>query len=678
MSKYPKRLIEVDLPIKRISAHSRREKSIRYGHISTLHIWWARRPLAACRAVTCAALWPDPADALCPQTFRDKAKVLLLKLAAHFINGIGGSDDLVADLKNDIKSSDKAKRAAAYKQVEQREKYLCTFLSIENSCSSQELRECLLEFIAWSAGWEQSTLPKMLETSQALTQAAHEALGGMPGTRPLVVDPFAGGGSIPLEALRVGADAFASDLNPVAVLLNKVVLEYIPKYGQHLADEVRKWGHWIKQEAEAELGSFYPKDSDGGTPIAYIWSRTILSEAPTQDHIPIEIPLLRSMWLAKQKGRNFAFRWVRDDNHVILTETVEISYSSGEKRTVRRPLLEIYRPEKGAEVENGTSSGGAVTCPITGYTTPVESVRVQLKQRGGGAQDSRLVCVVKTFKDKKGRFYSLPTQNDLDAIEKSCAYLKSLQALNMPLQDMEIPNGELNHLRGFFNIVLYGIETWGQAFNYRQILMIFCLIKYVRKVGKRLEEDADPDFATAVETLLSLVIDRMADGNSSLSRWQSTGQKISNTFGRQALPMVWDYCEANPFCDATRSLDSMFEWVIRVVEHEACNSHQGKAENFSATQHVLPDDSVDAFISDPPYYAAVPYADLSDFFYSWLKISLKDRHPDLFTSTLTPKKEELVSLSHRAAMYRYKDNKWFEDGMEKLAAKDVVLLIPKA
>ena len=222
---YPKRLIEVDLPIKKISAHARREKSIRHGHISTLHIWWARRPLAACRAVICAALWPDPAQDDCPPKFRADAEAIM----ARFWNPIGRTD---LDFSEPL-----------------------------------ALRKALLDFIADFSNWDNSTKKKYLETARALTQSAHEALGGAPGTRPLVVDPFAGGGSIPLEALRVGADAFASDLNPVAVLLNKVVLEYIPKYGQTLADEVRRWGEWIKIEAEKELGQFYPKDPDGATPI---------------------------------------------------------------------------------------------------------------------------------------------------------------------------------------------------------------------------------------------------------------------------------------------------------------------------------------------------------------------------------------------------------------------------
>ena len=171
----------------------------------------------------------------------------------------------------------------------------------------EELRRVLLDFIADFANWDNSTDKDYLDTARALTQAAHEALGGEPGTRPLVVDPFAGGGSIPLEALRVGADAFASDLNPVPVLLNKVVLEYIPKYGQRLADEVRKWGEWIKREAEKELAEFYPKDADGATPIAYLWARTIQCEGPG---CGAEVPLIRSLWLAKKANRSVALQIV--------------------------------------------------------------------------------------------------------------------------------------------------------------------------------------------------------------------------------------------------------------------------------------------------------------------------------------------------------------------------------
>jgi len=226
--RYPRRLIEAELPIKRISAHARREKSIRHGHISTLHIWWARRPLAACRAVICASLWPDPVDELCPANFRKVAREQMETWARDRLNlGKESWADFVAISKAPKTLTDNA-----------------------------VLRRALLDFIADFANWDNSTVREYLDTSRALTRAAHEGLGGAPGTRPLVVDPFAGGGSIPLEALRVGADTFASDLNPVAALLNKVVLEHIPKYPSGLGDDFRKWGEWIKKEAEQELAGF--------------------------------------------------------------------------------------------------------------------------------------------------------------------------------------------------------------------------------------------------------------------------------------------------------------------------------------------------------------------------------------------------------------------------------------
>jgi DNA protecting protein DprA len=216
---YPKRLIEVDLPIARISAHARREKSIRHGHISTLHIWWARRPLAACRAVICAALWPDPADPLCPQKFRDDAARLITQFAEKVIGGKVAGPSLLG--------------TCSPESLARWEGMIKSGVPLDPAESDHQnvLRFALLDFIADFANWDNSTHPAYLETARTLTQSAHESLGGDPGTRPLVVDPFAGGGSIPLEALRVGADAFASDLNPIPVLLNKVVLEYIPKYG---------------------------------------------------------------------------------------------------------------------------------------------------------------------------------------------------------------------------------------------------------------------------------------------------------------------------------------------------------------------------------------------------------------------------------------------------------------
>jgi putative DNA methylase len=242
---------------------------------------WARRPLAACRAVMCAALWPDPADELCPLSFREKARQEMLLWITHERQKLLSPES-----------------QARFEKI-RREPALLESL--------EELRSALFDFIGDFSRWESGALPDFLNTTRALTQAAHEALGGAPGTRPLVVDPFAGGGSIPVEAVRVGGDAFASDINPVAVLLNKVALEYIPKFGNRLSEEVRRWGRWIQSEAERELAAFYPKDPDGGIPIAYLWARTIQCEGPG---CGAEVPLIRSFWLTKKSARAAAFRLV--------------------------------------------------------------------------------------------------------------------------------------------------------------------------------------------------------------------------------------------------------------------------------------------------------------------------------------------------------------------------------
>ena len=378
---YPKRLIEVDLPIKRISAHARREKSIRHGHISTLHIWWARRPLAACRAVLCAALWPDPADENCPPAFRKAAAKIVLDFAGKVVSD--------TKLANDHCSPENFKLWQGLMASPARTAQPSTLNS-----QPAELRSALLNFIADFSNWDNSSVEEYLGTARLLTAVAHNSLSDpkfkLPpegpdflltlnhqlstAPKPLVVDPFCGGGSIPLEALRVGADAFASDLNPIPVLLNKVVLEYIPKYGQRLADEVRKWGEWIKREAEKELAEFYPKDPDGATPIAYLWARTIQCEGPG---CGAEVPLIRSLWLAKKANRSVALQLVPQaqgqarglPNHRQATRRLG---GPG------RPRDQNRRPEVRRHGKRGSA-----TCPCCGYTTPVARVREQLRKRGG-------------------------------------------------------------------------------------------------------------------------------------------------------------------------------------------------------------------------------------------------------------------------------------------------------
>lgn len=614
MNPLPKRLIEVDLPIRRISAHARREKSIRHGHISTLHIWWARRPLAACRAVICAALWPDPADEHCPPAFEEAAlKEMLAWTTFERMSLLGEESRPRFEL---------ARRNPAL---------------FDNPI---ELRKALLDFIADFANWDNSTKPEFLSTSRALTQAAHEALGGAPGTRPLVVDPFAGGGSIPLEALRVGADAFASDLNPIPVLLNKVVLEYIPKYGQRLADEVRKWGAWIKAEAEKELAEFYPKDPDGATPIAYLWARTIQCEGPG---CGFRVPVLGTFYLRKKAG-NY----------------VKIRLEADEVGKCFKPV--IITPKQYEGENDGTARRSSVTCPKCHYTTPRTRVEAQMVAAKGGATTAQLIAVVTTKEGTTGRFYRIPSSEDLERVTSAAKRLEHCIKANNARHSF-VPDEELPYLRSIFNVHVYGIRTWGDLFSPRQQLAMGTLCYLLRQASAKLNlerpNEAELNIATAI--CLAFVIDKQADFNSSISRWANHMEKSVATFGRQALGILWDWGEVVPTGEATGSFGVALDWCTRGLEGAIrANLSQGNVEMLSATEHTLPNDSAACLVTDPPYYDAVPYADLADYFYVWLKRSLDETPLNALKEELSPKTNEVVQLAERNPKYAYKTKQRFE------------------
>jgi len=635
MTAYPKRLIEVDLPIKLISEHARREKSIRHGHISTMHIWWARRPLAACRAVICAALWPDPQDPLCPQRFRDEASRLINDFARKAVS----DKELAANCSNETWGKWQTLTNSGG-------------LDSKKEAHWNVLRFALLDFIADFANWDNSTVTEYLKTSHALTQVAHETLGGAIGTKPLVLDSFAGGGSIPLEALRVGADAFASDLNPVAVLLNKVLLEYIPKYGQRLADELKKRGSSIKETAEKQLKTVYPSDPDGSVPIAYLWARTITCEGPG---CGAEIPLLRSLWLVK-KG----------------TDTVAL-------RIIPRPKLkrvdfEIVEKAKPKEVGEATVRRSSATCPVCGYTTAAEKVRNQFLDRSGGADDARLLAVaLQTPRHQHTRF-RLASERDLAAFRAAGRRLETMAETS--LGKPNVPDEPLPYLRSIFNINLLGVDEWGKLFNRRQALALTVLVAETREVIERLSVAGDQRFAVAVGTCLALAVDRCADYWSSLAVW--AGDFVAHTFGRQALGIIWDYAEVNGFAEASGSYLGAIEWICRVIEREGSSiESEGHAELASACKHPLPNDSAQAFVTDPPYYDAVPYADLSDFFYVWLKRTIGEYHGDLFLENLSPKQGEVVQLAERNPKYSYKTKEYFEQLMTDAMSEGRRILKPE-
>lgn len=600
-----KRLAEVDFPIAEVSRHAAREKFIRYGHPSTLHLWWARRPLASSRAVLLALLLPDPFDPLCPEEFKVRARELLL--------GMHG-------------------RASGWDPAVE---------------TDEGLRRILLKFIADFANWDNSARAEYVETGRGLVRAAH------PAEMPLVVDPFAGGGSIPLEALRLGCEAFASDLNPVACLILKVMLEDIPRHGPGLADELRKAGAEVKARAEKELSDLYPMDPDNATPIAYLWARTVRCEAPNCGG---EIPLMRSMWLCRKPKRRWALR-------------PKVVQARGVAPSVR---FEIFEPTSDREVAGGTVTRARATCVCCGAVLPPERVRSQLSAQRGGADSvfdeggnrvggARLTAVVTLRSGQRGRHYRLPTDADYAAVRLAQQRIASILDEwedSVMLGLCPVPNESLPPIGTLgFRVQRYGMLRWGDLFTARQKVALVESGRLVRgSVG------------TVVEALLAMALDRCADYWSSLCSWHLTGEKVNHTYGRQALPMIWDFTEVNPWSTSSGNWDGAIQWGARVVNHSADALRQaGQIQLADAANHPLPHQSSEVWFTDPPYYDAVPYADLSDFFLVWLKRALPN-HPllgDPFQpdNPLSPKKYEVVQDETKQDDGRPKDRDWFEEKM---------------
>ena len=600
-----KRLAEVDFPIAEVSRHAAREKSIRHGHPSTLHLWWARRPLASSRAVLIALLLPDPCDPHCPEEFKAKARETLLAMRGR----ASGWDSTVK--------------------------------------TDEGLRQVLLKFIADFANWDNCAKSEYLEAGRGLVKAAH------PGETPLVVDPFAGGGSIPLEALRLGCDTFASDLNPVACLILKVMLEDIPRHGPGLAEELRKAGAEIKAQAEKELADLYPKDPNGAKPIAYLWARTVRCESP---NCGAEIPLMRSMWLCKKPKRKWALRpnVVRDDG---VPPRVEFG---------------VFDPKADSEVANGTVSRARATCLCCRTVLPPERVRAQLAaQRGGadavfdaqGNRDSgaRMTAVVILKPGQQGRHYRLPTDADYAAVRLAQERVGNIldeweedgrQGL-CPVPDEPTPTKDTHRAVGS-QLPIYGITAFGDLFTARQKVAMVELTRLTVSEETNLE-------------VLALALTRLSNAGCSLCRWHTSGEKHEGVFSRQALPMVWDFSEGNPFSDSTGNYGGAVDWIADVANAWP-ESNIGQAYQSDALDHLLPDNSSNVWFTDPPYYDAVPYADLSDYFLVWLKRTVPDHSllRDTFDerNPLSPKTRELVQCEKvRDTTGLPKDKEFYERGM---------------
>ncbi len=591
-----KRLAEVDFPIAEVSRHAVREKSIRHGHPSTLHLWWARRPLASSRAVLLALLLPDPCDPHCPEDFKWQAREIL-------------------------------------REVRQ---------PPENDA---EMRKALLWFIANFANWDMAANGVYLRVGRNLVKAAH---GEEP---PLVVDPFAGGGSIPLEALRLGCEAFASDLNPVACLILKVMLEDIPRHGPGLAEELRKVGAEIKAKAAEELADLYPTDPDGATPIAYLWARTVRCESP---NCGAEIPLMRSFWLCKKPKRKWALR------HRV------------ERYDGKPPCVEfqVFKPQADKEVRGSTVTRAKATCLCCSTVLPPERVRAQLAAQRGGADvvfddegrrtgGARMTAVVTLKPGEKGRHYRLPTIADHEAVYRSQVRQKDIlgewqrggkQGL-CPVPDEPTPTKDTHRAVGS-QLPLYNMSTFGDLFTARQKVALMAIAKLTASIKSKKHP-------------LALALTRAANAGCSLCRWHTTRENHEGVYSRQALPLVWDYSEGNPFSDSTGGYTGAINWIAKVVEVWP-QSDIGQIQIADATDHPLPDQSAEIWFTDPPYYDAIPYADLSDFFFVWLKRTLPDypllRDPFNADNSLSPKSREAVQCEKVKDVNGAPKNKEFYEG----------------
>lgn len=562
--KYPKRLIEVDLPIRRISDNARSERST--GPISTLHLWWARRPLAACRAVVLASALPDPADARCGDSFRTAASAILRE------NGLlrEGAGDVHA------------------------------------------LRAALLDLIAVISDRKAAEDPRFLRPARLLVSAAAKELGeeGL-----VLADPFAGGGAIPVEGIRLGVRAIASDLNPIPVVLNRLLVEAVPRFGaERLSELIEEASRTVETRARARLADVHPTERDGRA-IAYLWARTIRCEGPG---CGIELPLVRSYWLDKKS-----------------TSKARLQL------TVKKGALEFSVLQGSAPPQEGIMRGGSASCPACGFTTANAALRAQLATRHGGARDARLLALATTDASGRNRRFRAPTEADHAAFQLAATRLAGLPNGALPTELVSELRPSPN-ARGLSAITRIGVREFQDLFTARQAYCLAVFLDEIQRAEGQLAQQHEKALVDAVVLGLAAALGRCADHWNSCCTWNPTGLKLQQMFKRQAIPVVWDFCEANPFGGSVGSWESAVECVASALKNAGYSAVQGTVLQADAGNHPLPDDAVDILFTDPPYYDSVPYADLSDFFYVWHRRLLRNRFPDLFDRELTPKDEEAI------------------------------------
>jgi len=661
MSTYRKKLIEVALPLEAINKASAREKSIRHGHPSTLHLWWARRPLAACRAVLFASLVNDPEDdpmyGVDENTaYTERAK--LFDLIEELVLWENSNNPTVINA-----ARLEIARSIAANKVADKELADDTPLVANAPELPEEQAKYLPDPPAEYTPKDVRFKMPSLKPEQVNHFLAHYA--------PPVLDPFAGGGSIPLEAQRLGLRAYASDLNPVPVLINKALIEIPPKFAgqppvnpdaqkgrlktkqwhgaQGLAEDVRYYGKWMRDEAEKRIGHLYPKVKvtqqmvDDGRPdlepyvgqeltvIAWLWARTVKSPNPaaTGTHVP----LISSFWLSRKPAR--------------LTY-VGIEQSDGSNTFEFR--VKTGKPSNKNVIDQGTVGRTGATCLLTKSPIPFDYVRDEAK---AGRTENRLMAVAAM--GNRQRVYFSP-----DIIQQEAA----LKAVATGYPETDLPDQALG-----FRVQLYGMDEHWKMFTARQLVAITTFSDLVSEAAQKVSDDTDrPQYGNAVATYLAFALSRTVDRSSTICTWDSSPkmEALRNTYARHALQMTWDFAEGNPFSDSSGNWMNNVEWVSKVLDklHPGLPgvSRQGDATKLSnAPSEVV-------VSTDPPYYDNIGYADLSDFFYVWLRRSLGSAYSELSTM-LTPKTQEMIATPYRHGGDMGIATEFFETGLHGTAVR---------
>jgi putative DNA methylase len=571
---YKKKLIEVALPLEAINAESSREKSIRHGHPSTLHLWWARRPLAAARAVIFSSLVDDPSSH--PEKF----------------------------------PTEKEQEAE---------------------------RKRLFALIEKLVKWENSN------NEEILNQAKAEIMKSTDGNPPALLDPFAGGGSIPLEAQRLGLEAHASDLNPVAVMINKAMIEIPPKFAgqppvnpvsrvsrikgswrgaEGLAEDVRYYGEWMKQEAFKRIGHLYPKvrvpkEQGGGeaTVIAWIWARTVKCPNPA---CGCEMPLASSFELSKKKGKEAYIQPIIEGKNI----RYEVKYGKN-----------APEPPKTAR--------GKFKCICCGEPVQGDYIKAEGKAKRIG---TALMAII--AESKSGRLYITPS-------------IEQVNVSLCPLPDF-IPDGELNG-KAADQLPLYGYTTFSELYTNRQLTALTTFSSLVAEARAQVERDGgSTEYARAVGVYLAFSVDKLTDTNSKCVSWNITRDGLRNTFARQAIAMTWDFAEGNPLGDSSGCFSNALDWIERSIAGLPAKSTGFAVQHEAQTDNGLRNIMVS---TDPPYYDNICYADLSDYFYVWLRRALNSVYPDLFRTIQVPKTAELIASPYRFNNGFKEAKEFFESGM---------------